>query len=142
MLDVPCVKVAVGKTMRRRHDTCSIAALVHQLNAPRGSVAYVEQAQPFPKDGKQGWYSTGFGYGAWVGILVASGFRVVPVRAQAWKKAAGICGREYTKDDSRALASMLFPELSPLLKRKKDHGRADALLIARFGKKSLETGES
>jgi len=142
VLDVPCVKVAVGKTMRRRHDTCSIATLVHQLNAPRGSVAYVEQAQPFPKDGKQGWYSTGFGYGAWVGILVASGFRVVPVRAQAWKKAAGICGREYTKDDSRALASMLFPELSPLLKRKKDHGRADALLIARFGKKSLETGES
>ncbi|CAK9191030.1 unnamed protein product [Sphagnum troendelagicum] len=142
VLDVPCVKVAVGKTMRRRHDTCSIAALVHQLNAPQGSIAYVEQAQPFPKDGKQGWYSTGFGYGAWVGILVASGFRVVPVRAQAWKKAAGICGREYTKDDSRALASMLFPELSPLLKRKKDHGRADALLIARFGKKSLETGES
>jgi hypothetical protein len=71
----------------------------------------------------QGWYSTGFGYGAWVGILVASGFRVVPVRAQAWKKASGICGREYTKDDSRALASMLFPELSPLLKRKKDHGK-------------------
>lgn len=27
------------------------------------------------------------------------------------------------QDDSRALASMLFPELSPLLKRKKDHGK-------------------
>jgi hypothetical protein len=39
----------------------------------------------------------GFGYGALVGILVASGFQVVPVQAQAWKMAAGIYGREYTK---------------------------------------------
>ncbi|CAM6048624.1 unnamed protein product [Sphagnum compactum] len=69
--------------------------------------------------------SMGFGYGAWVGILVASGFRVVPVQAQAWKMAAGIYGREYTKDDSWELASLLFPELSPLLKRKKDHGKID-----------------
>jgi hypothetical protein len=88
VLDVPCVKVVIGKTMRRRHDTCSIAALIRQLNAPEG-------------------------------------FRVVPIRAQAWKMAAGIYGQEYTKDDSRELASLLFPELSPLLKRKKDHGKID-----------------
>jgi len=27
----------------------------------------------------QGWYSTGFGYGTWVGILMVSGFQVVPI---------------------------------------------------------------
>ncbi|KAF5447664.1 hypothetical protein F2P56_033198 [Juglans regia] len=37
------------------------------------------------------------------------------------------------QDDSRRLASTLFPSLSPLLKRKKDHGRAEALLIAAYG---------
>lgn len=134
VLDVPCVKVQIGKTMRRRHDASSIVDLVNGINAPAGSVAYVEQAMPFPKDGKQGWYGCGFGYGMWVGILMALGFRVVPVRAQAWKSAMGISGRQYTKDDSRNLAMALFPDLGPQLKRKKDHGRADAILIAAFGK--------
>lgn len=46
---------------------------------------------------QQGWYGCGFGYGMWVGILMALGFRVVPVRAQAWKSAMGISGRQYTK---------------------------------------------
>jgi len=45
----------------------------------------------------QGWYGCGFGYGMWVGILMALGFKVVPVRAQAWKSAMGISGRQYTK---------------------------------------------
>jgi len=139
VLDVPFVKVQIGKTMRRRHDARSIVDLLKQINAPEGSVAYVEQAMPFPKDGKQGWYGTGFGYGVWVGVLMASGYKVVPVRAQAWKSAMGISGREYTKDDSRAVAMSLFPDLSPQLKRKKDHGRADALLIAAFGRGMLPT---
>lgn len=134
VLDVPCVKVQIGKTMRRRHDASSIVDLVNKINAPEGSVAYVEQAMPFPKDGKQGWYGCGFGYGMWVGILMALGFKVVPVRAQAWKSAMGISGRQYTKDDSRNVAMALFPDLRPQLKRKKDHGRADAILIAAFGK--------
>ncbi|XP_024361951.1 Holliday junction resolvase MOC1, chloroplastic isoform X2 [Physcomitrium patens] len=134
VLDVPCVKIQVGKTMRRRHDARSIVDLVNKINAPEGSVAYVEQAMPFPMDGKQGWYGCGFGYGMWVGILMALGFKVVPVRAQVWKSAMGIAGKQYTKDDSRATAMALFPDLGPQLKRKKDHGRADAILIAAFGK--------
>ncbi|GMP91531.1 hypothetical protein CsSME_00042197 [Camellia sinensis var. sinensis] len=38
------------------------------------------------------------------------------------------------QDDSREAASTLFPSMSSLLKRKKDHGRAEALLIAAYGK--------
>ncbi|KAG2670991.1 hypothetical protein I3760_14G112600 [Carya illinoinensis] len=38
------------------------------------------------------------------------------------------------QDDSRTVATTLFPSLGPLLKRKKDHGRAEALLIAAYGK--------
>jgi hypothetical protein len=65
-----------------------------------GSIAYVEQAMPFPKDGKQGWYITGYGYGIWLGILAAAGFKVVPVPARVWKGAMGLCGKEFTKVDS------------------------------------------
>ena len=37
------------------------------------------------------------------------------------------------KDESSALARSLFPKAVPQLRRKKDHGRAEALLIARYG---------
>lgn len=134
VIDVPCITVAVNKRMRRRHDYQSIAAIVKQLQAPEGSIAYVERAMPFPKDGKQGWYLTGYGYGVWLGILAAAGFTVIPVQAKVWKTAMGLCGKEFTKDDSRAVASSMFPVLSAQLRRKKDHGRAEALLIAAFGK--------
>lgn len=33
----------------------------------------------------QGWYSGGFTYGLWLGILVSSGFSVVPVSSRVWK---------------------------------------------------------
>ncbi|KAH9741784.1 Holliday junction resolvase MOC1 [Citrus sinensis] len=38
------------------------------------------------------------------------------------------------QDDSRRVASTLFPSLCSQLKRKKDHGKADAVLIAAYGK--------
>lgn len=81
-----------------------------------------------------GWWSGGFGYGLWIGILVASGFSVIPVPSAVWKNEFRLSGRSSTKDDSREAASMMFPSLSSQLKRKKDHGRAEALLIAAYGK--------
>eukprot|EP00850_Spirogloea_muscicola_P022641 SM000305S11799 [mRNA] locus=s305:120507:122781:+ [translate_table: standard] len=134
VMDVPFVKVKVGQTMRRRHNAPSIVAMLQQLNAPQGTLAYVEQGLPFPKDGKQGWYGAGYGYGMWIGCLTAAGFKVVPVPASVWKKTMGIAGRQFTKDDSRLMACSLFPTIAAQLKRKKDHGRAEALLIAAFGR--------
>lgn len=39
VLDVPFVKVQIGKTMRRRHDAQSIVNLLKQINAPEGMPA-------------------------------------------------------------------------------------------------------
>ncbi|CAL5425483.1 unnamed protein product [Camellia sinensis] len=86
------------------------------------TTAYVEQSIPFPQDGKQGWWGGGFGYGLWIGILVASGFSVVPVPSSVWKNELKLSGNRSSKDDSREAASTLFPSMSSLLKRKKDHG--------------------
>ncbi|KAG6414022.1 hypothetical protein SASPL_126738 [Salvia splendens] len=82
----------------------------------------------------KGWWSGGFGYGLWLGVLVASGYSVVPVPASLWKNGFKLTGSRSSKDESRELATTLFPSMSPLLKRKKDHGRAEALLIAAHGK--------
>lgn len=134
VFDSPFVQVSVGKTRRRRLDARSIVQLVQSFDAPIGTTAYLEQSTPFPQDGKQGWWSGGFGYGLWIGILVASGFSVVPVPSNVWKKEFELAGSRTSKDGSRELAARLFPNLSPMLKRKKDHGRAEALLIAAYGK--------
>ncbi|KAK7832446.1 holliday junction resolvase moc1 [Quercus suber] len=72
----------------------------------------------------QGWWSGGFGYGLWIGVLVASGFSVVPVPSLSWKKEFELTGKSSTKDNSRRVASELFPSLR----------RAEALLIAAYGK--------
>ncbi|KAG6682556.1 hypothetical protein I3842_13G148700 [Carya illinoinensis] len=133
VFDSPHLQVLVGKRVRRRLDAKSIVQFLRSLDAPSGTTAYIEQSIPFPQDGKQGWWSGGFGYGLWIGILVASGFSVVPVPSMLWKKQFTLSGGRSTKDDSRRLASTLFPSLSPLLKRKKDHGRAESLLIAAYG---------
>ncbi|OIW13375.1 hypothetical protein TanjilG_16484 [Lupinus angustifolius] len=134
VFDSPHVQILVGKRTRRRLDANSIVQLVRSFDAPVGTIAYIEQSLPFPQDGKQGWWSGGFGYGLWIGILVASGFSVVPVPSFTWKAKFELSGSKIAKDDSRRVASTLFPSLSSLLSRKKDHGRAEALLIAAYGK--------
>ncbi|KAL1555174.1 Holliday junction resolvase MOC1, chloroplastic [Salvia divinorum] len=132
--DSPHLKVLVGKRVRKRLDLKSIIQLLQKVDAPTGTTAYIEQSIPYPQDGKQGWWSGGFGYGLWLGVLVASGYSVVPVPASLWKNGFKLTGNRSSKDESRELATTLFPSMSPLLKRKKDHGRAEALLIAAHGK--------
>ncbi|CAL5354020.1 unnamed protein product [Camellia sinensis] len=123
VFDSPHLKVLVGKRIRRRLDAKSIVQLLKSFDAPvGGTTAYVEQSIPFPQDGKQGWWGGGFGYGLWIGILVASGFSVVPVPSSVWKNELKLSGNRSSKDDSREAASTLFPSMSSLLKRKKDHG--------------------
>lgn len=132
--DSPRVKVLVGNRIRNRLDTKAMVDLLRSLNIPIGTTAYIEQSLPFPGDGKQGWWSGGFNYGLWIGVLVASEVSVVPVPSVRWKHEFKLSGNGSTKDNSRELACTLFPTLSSSLRRKKDHGRAEALLIAAYGK--------
>lgn len=140
VFDTPHLPVLVGNRVRKRLDAKSIVQLIRSLDIPSGSTAYIEQSTPYPKDGKQGWYSGGFGFGFWLGTLVTSGFSVVPVSSALWKRHFQLAGGNCTKDDSRRVASELFPLLSSQLKRKKDHGRAEALLIAAYGE-TLKTSK-
>ncbi|KAJ0045179.1 hypothetical protein Pint_05507 [Pistacia integerrima] len=92
VFDTPHLPVLVGGRVRKRLDAKSIVLLLRRLDAPVGTTAYIEQSIPYPKDGKQGWWSGGFGYGLWIGILVASGFSVVPVPSAMWKNEFELSG--------------------------------------------------
>ncbi|CAH8306484.1 unnamed protein product [Eruca vesicaria subsp. sativa] len=134
VFDTPHLPVLVGKRVRKRLDAKSIVQLIRSLEIPSGSTAYIEQSTPFPKDGKQG--------RIWIldrNTFYVS-FSVVPVSSALWKRHFQLASGNCTKDDSRRIASDLFPLLSSQLKRKKDHGRAEALLIAAYGE-TLKTSK-
>ena len=56
-------------------------------------------------------------------------------RGRSGERASGLWG--WAQNDSRMKAVERFPSLEPQLKRVKDHGRAEALLIASFGEAEL-----
>ncbi len=91
--------------------------------------AYVERAQSMPKQGIASTFKYGVGYGTILGVLAALQIPYTLVSPQKWKKAFGLIGKD--KEASRALAIQWYPKADLYLK--KHHGRAEALLIARWG---------
>ena len=61
------------------------------------------------------------------GVLGALGIGSIEVHPQVWKRYLRLTGMD--KDAARTYVIERYPELAEQLKRKKDVGRADALLI-------------
>jgi len=92
-------------------------------------LAALEKVGAMPGQGVVSMFSFGQNVGTWQGILAAMAIPYVCPRPQEWQK--GIVDRKAGKDTktaSLATARRLFPDAD--LGRKKDHGRADALLLA------------
>ena len=89
----------------------------------------VEYAAAMPKQGVSSVFKFGKGYGQILSAIQISGLPWLVVPAAKWKRFYGL-GTD--KEMSRALALRLFPELRDELVLKKNHQRAEALLIARY----------
>lgn len=126
-IDVP----TTGEAAKRRVDVASALKFIRSPGRTPDH-AFIERAQAMPDQGS----SSGFIYGRAVGALEAcvEGL-LIPftiIESSAWKKAHGLIKTE--KEDSRQRAMQCFPaSRGGCLARKKDHNRAEALLIARFG---------
>jgi len=75
-------------------------------------------------------FSFGRSLGVIEGFVAAHKMELHRVRPHAWKKHFGLVGKD--KDAARGLAIELYPSVADELSRKKDCGRADALLIAAY----------
>ena len=99
-----------------------------------GAVVVVEDVCSFGM-GRQSAFNFGRGLGridAALEYLEANIFRVQPA---TWKRALHLTG--LTKTDAIALAQSFYPQMAPMLRRKKDHDRAEAILIAHYFRESL-----
>lgn len=118
-------------TLKGDKNYLNINALKDILNEHKIDYAYLEHAQAMPKQGVVGMFRYGEVFGVIQGILHALRVPYELVKPQVWKKAI-MSGMEKSKDSSIWKAEQLFPEF--ICKRKKDHGKAEALLIAWYGK--------
>lgn len=119
-----------GKKNRKANeiDGVALARMLRVHLADIGEV-WVEEIAAMPAQGVSSMFSLGDTRGCIRGVCEALGFSTQRVHPKTWKKHYGL-GSD--KEASRSLAIRLFPGCE-LLARKKDEGRAEAILIARYG---------
>lgn len=107
-----------------------------------GGRVTIEEVHAMPGNGSIASFGLGFSYGAWLGALMGCGLMsrtVGTVTPQRWKKdMIGEIPKDLPgsakKEIGRLKAIELFPAAAEQLKLKKHHNRADALLIAAWGR--------
>lgn len=95
----------------------------------RLELAALECVHSMPGQGVKSMFTFGQNFGQWQGILAALSIPHMQPRPQDWQKGlVKTSDGADTKTRSLAVARRLFPDVD--LSRKKDHGKADALLLA------------
>jgi crossover junction endodeoxyribonuclease RuvC len=122
-IDIP----VAGVGAKERVDVFVIRDWIKQYTPEH---ALIERAQAMPKQGA----SSGFKYGRAVGaieaVIACCEIPLTIIEPTAWKKFHALHGGD--KEGGRQRALQLFPGAHVLLARKKDHGRAEAALIALY----------
>lgn len=97
------------------------------------TLAIIEQVGAMPKQGVSSTFKFGMSYGIARGVVAALGVSTHLVTPGRWKKHFRL---DSDKEKARALAIRLWPK-SGHFSRKKDHGRAEAALLARFAAETM-----
>lgn len=145
--DTPVIAIKSGKTFKNQMDAHACTLILQNLDRSNGVLVTIEKVNAMP-----GWkndpdnpgqkvqaamgvtsaFNFGMGFGVWIGICAASLLPYQLIHPATWKpKLMADMGKE--KDASRLKAMQLYPATAKDLARKKDHARADALLLAHFG---------
>jgi crossover junction endodeoxyribonuclease RuvC len=107
-----------------------LPGVIDILRSVKVKACVIERSQAMPKQGVSSVFSYGAGYGAYLGVLAALGIQYTRITPQEWKRKLRVPS---DKDGARARASELLPSHTGWWLRKKDHGRAEAALLAYYG---------
>ena len=130
--DMPIFEVSRGRGVKRELD---VLGLIVQVNSWKPKVCFFEQVGGMEGDSPSSAFNFGRIAGAAEAVVKASGCRFEFVAPHVWKKAMGLTGA--AKDDSRLKAINMWPDMAQALARKCDEGRAEAMLLAEYGRRRL-----
>jgi crossover junction endodeoxyribonuclease RuvC len=108
-------------------DGGALQSLLIDALAGRPARAIVERVSAMPRQGVASAFTFGVGFGSVLSILQARQVSVELVTAAVWKRALGLSS---DKQRSLDLARLRYPQAD--LDRVRDHGRAEALLLAHW----------
>jgi crossover junction endodeoxyribonuclease RuvC len=114
---------------------------LHGLIAELGPIehAFVEKVAARPGNGSVSMFRFGQACGAIYATLAVMGIPLTYVLPRVWQAHHGIGP---TPDAARQRAVQLYPEIAPQLARKANGHRADALLIAAYGRQASNSVRS
>jgi crossover junction endodeoxyribonuclease RuvC len=121
----------VGTGANERVDVLAIHSFI-ESHTPQH--ALIERAQAMPKQGASSGFKYGRAVGALEAVIACCAIPMTIVKPSTWKKFHHLHGGD--KEPARQRALQLFPNAHAMFARKKDHGRAEAALIALAGNKA------
>ena len=131
LADTPTLSLKVQRGSKQVYDVPGMAELLQPYTGQQCHVI-IEESQPMPGQGTRSMFTTGYGYGLWLGLLASFALPYTSVRPGVWKRMLAL-GKD--KEASRLRAMQLYPGAD--LRRKRDHGRAESLLLAHYGRRVL-----
>jgi crossover junction endodeoxyribonuclease RuvC len=96
---------------------------------------FIERGQAMPRQGASSGFKFGRSVGALEAVIALCNVPLEIVEPSMWKRALRLPGRD--KEQSRQKALAIFPQAASLLARRKDHQRAEAMLIALYGARTV-----
>jgi len=130
--DTPTITMNGKKIIDERR----MVEVFRSIVAKKPIFVFLEMVHAMPKQGVVSMFTFGKSFGIWLGILASHDVPYELVTPQKWKAQmlAGVEGTD-NKAKSVIVAKRLFPENSGW--KKKDHNKAEALLIAEWGRRKL-----
>lgn len=127
--DMPTVPGQKGKTDLNMH------AIYDTLDAGEaGAIVWLEKVGARPGQGVSSMFRFGQQLGALEMACAGHGHQLRWVTPATWKKHYGLSA---DKGAARSVAMQRFPQQAQLFARVKDDGRAEAALIALYGKETM-----
>lgn len=116
-----------------------ILLLRHMVAADQAGIAVIEDVRPRPMGNGNSHGNSMHSQGSLMrsrgiveAVLDIARLGVIVVQPATWKRTYGLIGKG--KGEAKDVACRLYPAAAPMLKRVKDHNRADGLLLAHYGR--------
>lgn len=130
--DMPFVLIKRGKRMVKHTDAAMLAGIIKEYMPDH---AWVEKVHSMPNQGVSSTFAFGRCVGVIEGVLAGLGIPMSFVTPQAWQKELKLIKKG--KGATRQRASELWPYKAKAFRLVKHDGRADAAMIARYGRRQL-----